>query len=96
MDTFWDAASCGRTVYRARSTILSPSARFTELSDDDSVVAKFATTTVDGELEQESNLQILKKCSSGRQKSYANKKTTRLSGLALTMVETRGIEPLTS
>ena len=38
------------------------------------VVANFATTTVDGELEQESNLQILKKCSSGRQKSYANKK----------------------
>ena len=38
------------------------------------VVANFATTTVDGELEQESNLQILKKCSSGRQKSYANEK----------------------
>lgn len=27
-----------------------------ELSDDDSVVAKFATTAADGELEQESNL----------------------------------------
>ena len=30
------------------------------------VVAKFATTTADGELEQESNLHILQKCSSGR------------------------------
>ena len=28
------------------------------------VVAKFATTTADGELEQESNLHILQKCSS--------------------------------
>ena len=37
------------------------------------VVADFATTTVDGKLEQESNLQILKKCSSDRQKSYAKK-----------------------
>ena len=37
------------------------------------VVANFATTTVDGKLEQESNLQILKKCSSGRQKSNAKK-----------------------
>ena len=55
------------------------------------VVANFATTTVDGELEQESNLQILKKCSSGRQKSYANKKATRLSGLEFTMVEPQKI-----
>ncbi len=38
------------------------------------VVANSATTAADGKLEQESNLQILKKCSSGRQKSYANKK----------------------
>lgn len=30
----------------------------------------FATTTVDGKLEQESNLQVLKKCSSGRQKKH--------------------------
>lgn len=28
------------------------------------VVAKFATTTADGELKQESNLHILQKCSS--------------------------------
>lgn len=77
MDTFWDAARYGRKVYRARLTIPSPSARFTELSDDDSVVAKFETTAADG--------IILKM-----------KKATRLSGLAFTMVETRGIEPLTS
>ena len=31
---------------------------------DSSVVAKFATTAADGELEQESNLHILQKCSS--------------------------------
>ena len=38
------------------------------------VVAKFATTTADGELEQESNLHILQKCSSGHIISYANRK----------------------
>ena len=38
------------------------------------VVANFATTTADGELEQGSNLHILQKCSSGHLISYANKK----------------------
>lgn len=38
------------------------------------VVAKFATTTTDGELEQESNLHILQKRSSGHLISYANEK----------------------
>ena len=38
------------------------------------VVANFATTTADGELEQESNLHILQKCSSDHLISYANKK----------------------
>ena len=60
------------------------------------VVANFATTTADGDLEQESNLHILQKCSSGHLISYANKKGHSMSGLAFTMVETRGIEPLTS
>ena len=57
-------------------TIPSPSVRFTELSDDKSVVAKFATTAADGK--------------------FLQKKATQSSGLAFTMVETRGIEPLTS
>ena len=60
------------------------------------VVANFATTTADGELEQESNLHILQKCSSTTKYRMQIKKATRLSGLAFTMVETRGIEPLTS
>ena len=38
------------------------------------VVANFATTTADGELEQESNLHILQKYSSDHLISYANKK----------------------
>ncbi len=38
------------------------------------VVANFATTTADGELEQESNLHILQKCSSDHLISYVNKK----------------------
>ena len=67
----------GRTVYRTSLTIPSPSVRFTELSNDNSVVAIFATTAADGKI-----LQI--------------KKATQSSGLTFTMVETRGIEPLTS
>ena len=66
----------GRTVYRTSLTIPSPSVRFTELSDDNSVVAIFATTAADGK--------------------FLQKKATQSSGLAFTMVETRGIEPLTS
>ena len=42
----------GRTVYRTSLTIPSPSVRFTELSDDNSVVAKFATTAADGKILQ--------------------------------------------
>ena len=42
----------GRTVYRTSLTIQSPSVRFTELSDDNSVVAKFATTAADGKILQ--------------------------------------------
>ena len=38
------------------------------------VVANFATTTADGKYEQESNLHILQKCSSGHLISYATKK----------------------
>ena len=38
------------------------------------VVSKFATTTADGELEQEDNLHILQKCSSGHLISYEIKK----------------------
>ena len=53
------------------------------------VVANFATTTADGELEQESNLHILQKCSSTTKYRMQIKKATRLSGLAFTMVEQR-------
>lgn len=38
----------------------------------------------------------LQKCSSTTKYRMQIKKATRLSGLAFTMVETRGIEPLTS
>lgn len=39
---------------------------------------------------------LLQKCSSTTKYRMQIKKATRLSGLAFTMVETRGIEPLTS
>ena len=42
----------GRTVYRTSLTIPSHSVRFTELSDDNSVVAIFATTAADGKILQ--------------------------------------------